>query len=118
MYFVLHFNLPVSTNEGTLQIKNAVERGTIGSYLVKNFKTIEEFEVDPTTSPSVGSIATHSSIASISPGERVNKDTAGKYGGPYRTSTIFFFRLKFLSHLFVTKLVLCNDLILQLRFLR
>ena len=39
--------------------------------------------------------------------------------GPYRTSTIFFFRLKFLSHLFVTKLVLCNHLIrLQLRFLR
>ena len=78
MYFVLHFNLPVSTNEGTLQIKDAVERGTIGSYQVKNFKTIEEFEVDPTTSPSVRSIATHSSTASISPGKRVNKDTSGK----------------------------------------
>ena len=78
MYFVLHFNLPVSTNEGTLQIKNAVKRGAIGSYQVKNFKTIEEFEVDPTTSPSVGSITTHSSTASISPGKRVNKDTSGK----------------------------------------
>ena len=78
MYFVLHFKLPVSTNEGTLQIKNAVERGTIGSYRVKTFKTIEEFEVDPTTSPSVGSIATHPSTASISPGKRVNKDTSGK----------------------------------------
>ena len=78
MYFVLHFNLPVSTNDGTLQIEKAVERGAIGSYQVKNFKTIEEFEVDPTTSPSVGSIATHSSTASISPGKRVNKDTSGK----------------------------------------
>ena len=78
MYFVLHFNLPVSTNDGTLQIKNAVKRGAIGSYQVKNFKTIEEFEVDPTTSPSVGSITTHSSTASISPGKRVNKDTSGK----------------------------------------
>ena len=78
MYFVLHFKLPVSTNEGTLQIKNAVERGTIGSYRVKTFKIIEEFEVDPTTSPSVGSIATHSSTSSISPGKRVNKDTSGK----------------------------------------
>ena len=78
MYFVLHFKLPVSTNEGTLQIKNAVERGTIGSYRVKTFKTIEEFEVDPTTSPSVGSIATHSSTSSISPGKKVNKDTSGK----------------------------------------
>ena len=75
---MLHFKLPVSTNEGTLQIKNAVERGTIGSYRVKTFKTIEEFEVDPTTSPSVGSIATHSSTSSISPGKRVNKDTSGK----------------------------------------
>lgn len=75
---MLHFNLPVSTNEGTLQIKNAVERGAIGSYQVKNFKTIEEFEADPTTSPSVGSIATHSSTASISPGKRVNQDTSGK----------------------------------------
>ena len=75
---MLHFNLPVSTNDGTLQIKNAVERGAIGSYQVKNFKTIEEFEVNPTTSPSVGSIATHSSTASISPGKRVNKDTSGK----------------------------------------
>ena len=75
---MLHFNLPVSTNDGTLQIKNAVKRGAIGSYQVKNFKTIEEFEVDPTTSPSVGSIATHSSTASISPGKRVNKDTSGK----------------------------------------
>lgn len=75
VYFVLYFNLPVSTKEGTLQIKDAVERGAIGSYQVKNFKTIEEFEVDPTTSPSVRSIATHSSTASISPGERVNKDT-------------------------------------------
>ena len=73
---MLHFNLPVSTNDGTLQIKNAVERGAIGSYQVKNFKTIEEFEVDPTTSPSVGS--THSSTASISPGKMVNKDTSGK----------------------------------------
>ena len=81
MYFVLYFNLPVSTKEGTLQIKNAVERGAIGSYQVKNFKTIEEFEVDPTTSPSVRSIATHSSTASISPGERVNKDTPGKILG-------------------------------------
>ena len=78
MYFVLHFKLPVSTNEGTLQIKNAVERGTIGSYRVKTFKTIEEFEVDPTTSPSVGSIATHSSTSSISPGKKVNKDTSDK----------------------------------------
>ena len=78
MYFVLHFNLPVSTNDGTLQIEKAVERGAIGSYQVKNFKTIEEFEVDPTTSPSVGSIATHSSTASISPGKRVNKDISGK----------------------------------------
>ena len=78
MYFVLHFNLPVSTNDGTLQIKNAVERGAIGSYQVKNFKTIEEFEADPTTSPSVGSIATHSSTASISPGKGVNQDTSGK----------------------------------------
>ena len=78
MYFVLHFNLPVSTNDGTLQIEKAVERGAIGSYQVKNFKTIEEFEVDPTTSPSVGSIATHSSTASISPGKRVNNDTSGK----------------------------------------
>ena len=78
MYFVLHFSHRVSTNEGTLQIKNAVEKGAIGSYQVKNFKTIEEFEVDPTTSPSVGSIATHSSTASISPGKRVNKDTSGK----------------------------------------
>ena len=78
MYFVLHFKLPVSTNEGTLQIKNAVERGTIGSYRVKTFKTIEEFEVDPTTSPSVGSIATHSSTSSISPRKKVNKDTSGK----------------------------------------
>ena len=78
MYFVLYFNVPVSTNEGTSQIKNAVERGSIGSYQVKNFKTIEEFEVDPTTSPSVGSIATYSSTASISPGKRVNKDTSGK----------------------------------------
>ena len=78
MYFVLHFNLPVSTNDGTLQIEKAVERGAIGSYQVKNFKTIEEFEVDPTTSPSAGSIATHSSTASISPGKRVNKDTSGK----------------------------------------
>ena len=78
MYFVLHFKLPVSTNEGTLQIKNAVERGTIGSYRVKTFKTIEEFEVDPTTSPSVGSIATHSSTSSISSGKKVNKDTSGK----------------------------------------
>ena len=78
MYFVLHFNLPVSTNEGTLQIEKAVERGAIGSYQVKNFKTIEEFEVDPTTSPSVGSIATHSSTSSISPGKKVNKDTSGK----------------------------------------
>ena len=75
---MLHFNLPVSTNEGTLQIKNAVERGAIGSYQVKNFKTIEEFEADPTTSPSVGSIATHSSTASISPGKGVNQDTSGK----------------------------------------
>ena len=75
---MLHFKLPVSTNEGTLQIKNAVERGTIGSYRVKTFKTIEEFEVDPTTSPSVGSIATHSSTSSISPGKKVNKDTSGK----------------------------------------
>ena len=75
---MLHFKLPVSTNEGTLQIKIAVERGTIGSYRVKTFKTIEEFEVDPTTSPSVGSIATHSSTASISPGKKVNKDTSGK----------------------------------------
>ena len=78
MYFVLHFSHRVSTNEGTLQIKNAVEKGAIGSYQVKNFKTIEEFEVDPTTSPSVGSITTHSSTASISPGKRVNKDTSGK----------------------------------------
>ena len=78
MYFVLHFNLPVSTNDGTLQIEKAVERGAIGSYQVKNFKTIEEFEVDPTTSPSVRSIATHSSTASISPGKRVNKDASGK----------------------------------------
>ena len=78
MYFVLHFKLPVSTNEGTLQIKNAVKRGTIGSYRVKTFKTIEEFEVDPTTSPSVGSIATHSSTSSISPWKKVNKDTSGK----------------------------------------
>ena len=78
MYFVLHFNFPVSTNEGTLQIKNAVERGTIGSYQVKNFKTIEEFEVDPTNSPSVGSTATHSFTASIPPGKKVNKDTSGK----------------------------------------
>ena len=78
MYFVLYFNLPVSTKEGTLQIKDAVERGAIGSYQVKNFKTIEEFEVDPTTSPSVGSIATHSSTSSISPGKKVNKDTSGK----------------------------------------
>ena len=78
MYFVLHFKLPVSTNEGTLQIKNAVERGTIGSYRVKTFKTIEEFEVDPTTSPSVANIATHSSTSSISPGKKVNKDTSGK----------------------------------------
>ena len=75
---MLHFKLPVSTNEGTLQIKNAVERGTIGSYRVKTFKTIEEFEVDPTTSPSVGNIATHSSTSSISPGKKVNKDTSGK----------------------------------------
>ena len=75
---MLHFSHRVSTNEGTLQIKNAVKRGAIGSYQVKNFKTIEEFEVDPTTSPSVGSIATHSSTASISPGKRVNKDTSGK----------------------------------------
>ena len=75
---MLHFNLPVSTNDGTLQIEKAVERGAIGSYQVKNFKTIEEFEVDPTTSPSAGSIATHSSTASISPGKRVNKDTSGK----------------------------------------
>ena len=74
---MLHFNLPVSTNEGTLQIKNAVERGTIGSYQVKNFKTIEEFEVDPTTSPSVGSIANHSSTASIPPRE-THQDTSGK----------------------------------------
>ena len=91
MYFVLHFNLPVSTNDGTLQIENAVERGAIGSYQVKNFKTIEEFEVDPTTSPSVRSIATHSSTASISPEERVNKDTPGKilgnmYGIVFRIS--------------------------------
>ena len=91
MYFVLHFNLPVSTNDGTLQIEKAVERGAIGSYQVKNFKTIEEFEVDPTTSPSVRSIATHSSTASISPGERVNKDTPGKilgnlYGIVFRIS--------------------------------
>ena len=77
MYFVLYFNVPVSTNEGTLQIKNAVERGSIGSYQVKTFKTIEEFEADPTTSPSVGSIATYPSTASISPGKRVNKDTSG-----------------------------------------
>ena len=88
---MLYFNLPVSTKEGTLQIKDAVERGAIGSYQVKNFKTIEEFEVDPTTSPSVGSIATHSSTASISPGERVNKDTPGKilgnmYGIVFRIS--------------------------------
>ncbi|XP_073255615.1 uncharacterized protein [Porites lutea] len=76
VYFVLHFSHRVSTNEGTLQIKNAVEKGAIGSYQVKNFKTIEEFEVNPTTSPSVGSIATHSSTASISPGKRVNKDTS------------------------------------------
>ena len=75
---MLHFNLPVSTNEGTLQIKDAVEKGAIGGYQVKNFKAIEEFEVDPTTSPSVRSIATHSSTASISPGKRVNKDTSGK----------------------------------------
>ena len=75
---MLHFKLPVSTNEGTLQIKNAVKRGAIGSYRVKTFKTIEEFEVDPTTSPSVGSIATHSSTSSISPGKKVNKDTSGK----------------------------------------
>ena len=75
---MLHFSHRVSTNEGTLQIKNAVEKGAIGSYQVKNFKTIEEFEVDPTTSPSVGSITTHSSTASISPGKRVNKDTSGK----------------------------------------
>ena len=91
MYFVLYFNLPVSTKEGTLQIKDAVERGAIGSYQVKNFKTIEEFEVDPTTSPSVRSIATHSSTASIFPGERVNKDTPGKilgnmYGIVFRIS--------------------------------
>ena len=78
---MLHFNLPVSTNDGTLQIEKAVERGAIGSYQVKNFKTIEEFEVDPTTSPSVRSIATHSSTVSISPGERVNKDTPGKILG-------------------------------------
>ena len=67
MYFVLHFNLPVSTNDGTLQIKKAVERGAIGGYQVKNFKTII-----------LGSIVTHSSTASISPGKRVNKDTSGK----------------------------------------
>ena len=88
---MLYFNLPVSTKGGTLQIKDAVERGAIGSYQVKNFKTIEEFEVDPTTSPSVGSIATHSSTASISPGERVNKDTPGRrlgnmYGIVFRIS--------------------------------
>lgn len=76
---MLHFNLPVTTNDGTIQIKNAVERGVIGRYQVKNFKAIEEFEVDPTTSPSVGSIATYSSTTSInSPGERVKKDTSGK----------------------------------------
>ena len=76
---MLHFNLPVTTNDGTIQIMNAVEKGVIGRYQVKNFKTIEEFEVDPTTSPSVGSIATHSSTTSInSPGERVKKDTSGK----------------------------------------
>ena len=74
---MLYFNLSVSTNEGTLQIKNAVERGAIGSYRVKNFKTTEEFEVAPTTSPSVGSITTHSSTASISPGE-THQDTSGK----------------------------------------
>ena len=88
---MLYFNLPVSTKEGTLQIKDAVERGAIGSYQVKNFKTIEEFEVNPTTSPSVRSIATHSSTASIPPGERVNKDTPGKilgnmYGIVFRIS--------------------------------
>jgi len=61
--FRLFFTMPVSTNEGVGELRNAVGRGTIGPYTVSNLKVIKE--VMSTTAP----YSTSSEITSASESE-------------------------------------------------
>ena len=59
--------MPVSTNEGVGELRNAVGRGTIGPYTVSNLKVIKE--VMSTTAP----YSTSSEITSASETEASRK---------------------------------------------
>ena len=73
---MLHFNIPVTTNEGTLNLRIALKSGTIGTYKILSLKTVEEFEAVSTTLPSASTTVT--SAAPVSAGERVDTDTPGE----------------------------------------
>ena len=76
VYFVLHFNVPVTTNEGIINLKIALKSGTIGPYKIRSLKTVEEFKAVPTTIPSAPTAVT--SAAPVSPGERVDTNIPGE----------------------------------------
>ena len=76
VYFVLRFNVPVTTNEGIINLKIALKSGTIGPYKIRSLKTVEEFKAVTTTIPSAPTAVT--SAAPVSPGERVDTDILGE----------------------------------------
>ena len=73
---MLHFNVPVTTNEGIINLKIALKSGTIGPYRIRSLKTVEESKAVPTTIPSAPTAVT--SAAPLSPGERVDTDIPGE----------------------------------------
>ena len=73
---MLHFNVPVTTNQGIINLKIALKSGTIGPYKIRSLKTVQELKAVPTTIPSAPTTVT--SAAPVSPGERVDADAPGE----------------------------------------
>ena len=70
--FILFFTTPVTTNEGIFELKDAVDKGTIGPYTVGVLKIVQHR--DPTT------VATITSTAPLPRGENTTKASPGNTG--------------------------------------